>query len=74
MTARNNAPKMRGIRGRNQDGQLRNKRNDTHMGTIEKQYNREFGVRSDMELGTFLEEKGFNSLAELMESDLGKKG
>jgi len=25
------------------------------MGTIEQQYNRDFGVRSDMQLGTFLE-------------------
>ena len=72
MSTKNNAPNMRGIRARNQDGQLRNKRNDTHMGTIEKQYNRQFGVRSDMELGTFLEQKGLASLNDLMQSDLGK--
>ena len=64
---------MRGIRSRDENGQLRDKRDDTHMGTIEKQYGRNFGVRSDMELGTFLEQNGFKSLHELVQSDLGKK-
>lgn len=64
---------MRGIRSRNEDGQLRDKRDDTHMGTIEKQYDRDFAVRSDMELGTFLKEKGIASLNDLIQSDLGKK-
>ena len=67
------APGMRGYRSRNDDGELRDKRDDTHMGTIEQQYNRDFGVRSDMELGTFLEQSGFKSLHELLRSDLGKK-
>lgn len=67
------APGMKGIRSRNQDGQLRDKRDDTHMGTIEKQYNRDFGVRSDKELGNFLQEKGISSLNDLIQSDLGKK-
>jgi hypothetical protein len=66
------APGMRGVRSRNQDGQLRDKRDDTHMGTIEQQYNRDFGVRSDMQLGTFLKEKGIASLNDLIQSDLGK--
>jgi hypothetical protein len=64
---------MRGQRSRNQDGLLRDKRDDTHMGTIEKQYNRDFGVRSDMELGNFLKENRIASLNDLMQSDLGKK-
>ena len=64
---------MRGIRSRDENGQLRDKRDDTHMGTIEKQYGRNFGVRSDMELGTFLEQNGFKSLHELVQSALGKK-
>ena len=64
---------MRGERSRNQDGELRDKRDDTHMGTIEKQYGRDFGVRSDMQLGTFLEQKGVNSLNDLIHSNLGKK-
>lgn len=63
---------MRGERSRNKDGQLRDKRDDTHVGTIEKQYNRDFGVRSDMELGTFLEQNGIASLNDLIHSDLGK--
>ena len=36
---KNDAPGMKGERGRNNDGQLREKRGDTHIGTIEKQYN-----------------------------------
>lgn len=67
------APGMRGVRSRNQDGQLRDKRDDTHMGTIEKKYDRDFGVRSDKELGNFLKEKGIASLNDLIHSDLGKK-
>lgn len=67
------APGMRGIRSRNQDGQLRDKRDDTHMATIEKQYDRDFGVRGDMELGTFLKQNKIASLNDLIHSDLGKK-
>lgn len=57
---------MKGYRSRNQDGQLRDKRDDTHMGTIEKQYGRDFGVRSDMHLGTFLEKNNVKSLNDLI--------
>ncbi len=67
------APGMRGNRSRNQDGPLRDKRDDTHMGTIEQQYNRDFRVRSDMELGTFLKQNNINSLNDLIKSDLGRK-
>lgn len=67
------APGMRGVRSRNQDGQLRDKRDDTQMGTLERKYDRDFGVRSDMQLGTFLKEKGIASLNDLIQSDLGKK-
>ncbi len=63
---RNDVPGMRGCRSRDRDGQLRDKRDDTHMGTIEKQYHRDFGVRSDMQLGTFLKQKGINSLNDLI--------
>ena len=73
MANKNDAPGMRGDRSRNQDGQLRDKRNDTHMGTIEQQYNRDFSVRSDMELGNFLQQNGIASLNDLVHSDLGKK-
>lgn len=67
------APGMRGIRSRNQGGHLRDKRDDTHVGTIEKKYDRDFGVRSDKQLGNFLKEKGVASLNDLIQSDLGKK-
>lgn len=66
-------PGMRGPRSRNQNGQLRDKRDDTHVGTIEQKYNRDFGVRSDMELGTLLEKTGMKSLNDLIQSDVGKK-
>lgn len=67
------APGMRGYRSRNEDGQLRDKRDDTHMGTIERQYGRDFDVRSDKQLGNFLREQGIKSLNDLIQSDLGKK-
>lgn len=67
------APGMRGIRSRNDNGRLRDKRDDTHMGTIEREYGRDFGVRSDKELGNFLKENGIDSLNDLIQSDLGKK-
>lgn len=57
---------MKGYRTRNDNGQLRDKRDDTHMGTIEKQYGKDFGVRSDMHLGTFLKEHDIKSLNDLI--------
>jgi hypothetical protein len=63
---KNDAPGMRGCRSRNQDGQLRDKRDDTHMGTIEQQYDRDFGVRSDMHLGNYLRQNGIKSLNDLV--------
>ncbi len=70
---KNDAEGMKGNRSRNNDGELRNKRDDTHMGTIEKQYGRDFDVRSDKELGNFLKENNIASLNDLIHSDLGKK-
>ncbi|MBM3878169.1 MAG: hypothetical protein FJ387_00355 [Verrucomicrobia bacterium] len=64
---------MRGYCSRNQDGQLRDKRDNTHMGTIERQYDRDFGVRSDMQLGNFLKQEGIASLNDLIHSNRGKK-
>ncbi len=60
------APGMKGYRTRNLDGDLREKRGDTHMGTIEKQYGRNFNVRSDMHLDTFLSEHKISSLNDLL--------
>lgn len=60
------APGMRGERSRNRDGLLRNKRDDTLVSTIEKQYGVDFGVRGDMQLGTLLKQKNTVSLNDLI--------
>jgi hypothetical protein len=62
------APGMRGFRSRNEDGQLRDKRDDTHIATIEQKYDRDFGVRGDMHLGTFLDRECLKSLNDLINS------
>jgi len=63
---KNDAPSMNGCRSRNQSGLLRDKRDDTHIGTIEKQYGIDLRVRSDMRLGTYLEKHGIKSLNDLI--------
>lgn len=70
---KNNAPGMKGERSRNNDGQLREKRGDTHIGTIEKQYDIDLHVRSDMHLDTFLEQNNINSLNDLINDVNTKK-
>lgn len=65
-THMNDAPGMRGQRSRNENGQLRDKRDDTLVGTIEKQYGVDLGVRSDMKLGNLLKETGYKSLNDLL--------
>ena len=57
---------MKGYRTRNENGQLRDKRDDTHMGTIEKQYGKDFNVRSDMQLGNYLKQHSIKSLNDLI--------
>ncbi len=69
---KNDALGMKGQRSLTKDGTLREKRGDTHIGTIEKQYDLNFGVRSDMHLDTYLEKNNLNSLNDLIESELGK--
>ena len=64
------APGMKGTRSRNSDGELRQKRSDTHIETIEEKYGVDFGVRGDMHLGTLLEQKNVESLNDLLH---GKK-
>ncbi|NLW90803.1 MAG: hypothetical protein GXY34_04305 [Syntrophomonadaceae bacterium] len=54
------------MRSRNENGRLRQKRSDTHVGTIEQEYKVDFGVRSDMELGTLLKKDGAQSLSDLI--------
>lgn len=60
------APGMRGYRSRNEHGPLRAKRGDTQIGSIEKKYNIDLGVRSDMRLDTYLDKKGVKSLNDLI--------
>lgn len=48
---------------------IRKKRNDTKMGTVEKKYGKDFGVRSDKRLGTYLREAGYPSLSKLLKAD-----
>lgn len=64
--AKKDAPGMNGYRTRNFDGQLRKKRGDTHVGTIEKKYGLQLGVRGDMHLNTYLEIKNINSLNDIV--------
>ena len=45
---------------------LRRKRSDTHVGTIERQYGVDFGVRSDMHLGTLLKRRSSAWLTEVL--------
>ena len=66
MSHHNDAPGMRGDRSRNADGQLRDKRDDTKIGTIEKQYGIELQARSDMHLGTYLKLHHIKSLNDLI--------
>lgn len=66
MSHHNDAPGMRGYRSRNKDGQLRDKRDDTLIGTIEKKYDLDLGVRSDMKLGNYLKETGYKSLNDIV--------
>ena len=63
---KNDAPRMRGCRSRNEDGHLRVKRGDTHTGTIEQQYGIDLGVRSDMRLDNYLKLVGKKSLNDLV--------
>ena len=51
---------------------FRAKRSDTKMGTIEKKYGRDFGTRSDKNLGNYLKEQGYESLSKMLK-DVKKK-
>jgi hypothetical protein len=61
------APGMRGIRSRNEDGELRRKRSDTHVGTIEEKYGVDLHMRSDAHLDTALDKYGAESLSDLLD-------
>lgn len=63
----NDDPSMTGCRARNNgNGQLRAKRGDTHVGTIEVQYDIDLGMRSDAHLSTALVRFGVDSLSQLL--------
>ncbi len=66
MTGKKHYPKGLDGRMRDHDGEIREKRGDTHMGSIEREYGRDFGVRSDMRLDTFLQQRGLDSLSEAL--------
>lgn len=57
---------MANTRSKNKNGKFKRKRKDTHIGTIEKIYGKDYGVRSDMHLDSYLKKNGFGSLAELI--------
>lgn len=62
-----NAPKMPGHAARNQTGKLRAIREDTLIGTLEKRYDVDFGVRSDMTWGALKEKTGVTSVKKALE-------
>ena len=57
-------------RQRDQNGEIRKKRNDTLVGTLRETYGSDFlsDFRSDATLGTVLKETGFDSLTELLKT------
>jgi len=67
------APGMRGTRSRDASGPLRDTRDDKHVEALEKQCNRDFGVRGDMLVGMLLELTGMKSVHELIHSSVGRK-
>ena len=55
-------------RMRDQDGEIRKKRSDTHIGTLRETYGPDFasGYRSDAHLGTVLRREGVDTLDQLI--------
>jgi hypothetical protein len=60
------APGMKGYRPRDENGELRQKRSDTHIGSLEKEYSVDLGRRSDMKLGTLREELGVIDIKDIL--------
>ncbi len=60
------AKNMHTDRTRDDNGELRQKRGDTHVGNVEKEYGVDFGVRSDMRLDTLREQTGLTSIEDLV--------
>ncbi len=57
---------MTGSRSRNVTGELRRKRGDTKVETIEQQYHVDFGVRGDMQLDSLRQKLGEDEIAKLL--------
>jgi hypothetical protein len=53
-------------RTRDDNGELRQKRGDTLVGNIEREYGVDFGARSDMRLDTLREHTGLTSIEDLV--------
>lgn len=66
MAKAKDASGMKGYRARNLNGLLRDKRDDTHIETIEEQYGIDLHVRGDMHLGNYLKEHKIKSLNDLI--------
>lgn len=60
---------MASNRSRTIQGKFRPVRGDTKVSTIEKKYNVDLGVRSDMKIGNFLKQKGYPSLSGMLKDD-----
>lgn len=54
--------------------QFRRKREDTKIGSIEKQYGVDFDARSDKQLGNYLKDKGLPSLSKALEDVAKRQG
>jgi hypothetical protein len=63
---KNDQPEMKGCRGANQNNRLRRTRGDKHVGTVEKQYGIDLGMRSDTHLQTALQRFGVQSQKQLI--------
>ena len=65
-----NTPRNPGLdgRSRNNDGEIRKKRDDTLVRTLRAEYGEDFasGYRSDAELGTVLKREGLTDLSQLL--------
>lgn len=58
---------MSTTRSRTSKGKYRPVRSDTLIKTVEKRYGVNLGVRSDMKLGNYLKQKGYPSLARMLQ-------
>jgi len=63
---RHDDPTMMGQRAHDEDGELRRKRDDTKVETIEEAYDVDFNVRGDMLLDTLRERMGKDSVKKLV--------